>query len=132
MKERKRNQKSLISFFVLLSVVLLLVFGFHILINYFLGKDLFSNRIIESYFINFSLGFASFVVLILSLKKYVSSLGFIFMYTSFSKFVVFYIVFKANYSSNGNVDIAEFLTIMIPYAFTLTSEIYSMSKVLNK
>ena len=132
MKERKRNQKSLISFFVLLSVVLLLVFGFHILINYCLGKDLFSNRIIESYFINFSLGFASFVVLILSLKKYVSSLGFIFMYTSFAKFVVFYVVLKADYSLNGNVDTGEFLTIMIPYSYTLFAEIFAMSNVLNK
>lgn len=131
MKEKKKIQKRLISFFCLLSVVLLLVFGFHILINYCFGKNLFSNRIIESYFINFSLGFASFITLILSVKKYVSSLGFIFMYTSFAKFAVFYFVFKANYSSSGDVDIAEFLTIMIPYSFTLIAEIYAMSKVLK-
>ena len=53
------------------------------------------------------------------------------MYTSFAKFVVFYFVFKADYSLDGNVDISEFLTIMIPYSFTLTAEIYAMSKVLK-
>ncbi len=132
MIEKKRSQKRLVSFFILLLVGLFLIFGFHILFNFCFGKDLFSNRIIESYFLNFLLGFASFFVLLLSLKKFVSSLGFIFMYTSFAKFVVFYVVFKADYSLNGNVDTGEFLTIMIPYSFTLFAEIFAMSNVLNK
>jgi len=131
MKEKRKNQKSLIRFFILLFILLLLTFSVHTFFKYLLNQYVFSNRIIDSYLLNFCLGYFSYVVLILSLNKHVTSLGFIFMFTSFAKFVVFYLVFKADYSSNGDVEIAEFLTIMIPYAFTLIAEIYSMSKVLK-
>ncbi len=132
MKGKRKIQKSLISFFTLLSGLLLVVFSCHVLVKYLLNSSIFSNRIIESYLLNFFLGFSSFIVLVLSIKKHLTSLGFIFMYTSFGKFVVFFIAFKPYYSSDGTVDFGEFLTIMIPYAFALISEIYSMSRVLKK
>jgi hypothetical protein len=97
-----------------------------------MDQPVFSNKIIESYLLNFLLGFSSYIVLVLSVKKYLSSLGYIFMCTSFAKFMVFFIIFKPYYRSNGEVDFGEFLTIMTPYAFALAAEIYSMSKVLKK
>ncbi|MAW64708.1 MAG: hypothetical protein CMD18_00775 [Flavobacteriales bacterium] len=131
MKEKRKNQKNLTSFFILLSSLLLVVFSCHVLVKYLLDETVFSNRITESYLLNFFLGFLSYVVLILSIKKHLSSLGFIFMYTSFGKFVVFFIAFKPYYSANGTVDFDEFMTLMIPYSFALVAEIYSMSKVLK-
>ena len=131
MKEKRKNQKNLTSFFILLSSLLLVVFSCHVLVKYLLDETAFSNRITESYLLNFFLGFLSYVVLILSIKKHLSSLGFIFMYTSFGKFVVFFIAFKPYYSANGTVDFDEFMTLMIPYSFALVAEIYSMSKVLK-
>ncbi|MBK21223.1 MAG: hypothetical protein CMP63_02745 [Flavobacteriales bacterium] len=100
-------------------------------VKFFLGKDIFSNRIVQSYLLNFGLGYLSFLVLLLSSKKYINSLGYIYMYTSFFKFIVFFIIFKSYFSLDGEIDLGEFLTLMIPYAFTLFAEIHTMSRLLK-
>ncbi|MBO72101.1 MAG: hypothetical protein CMD35_00655 [Flavobacteriales bacterium] len=112
--------------------LLAVVFCLHAGFKYFVGEPIFSNRIVESYVLNFCLGYASFIVLMLSLKKHINSLGFIFMYTSFFKFVVFYLLFKSYFNSDGEIDGGEFLTLIIPYAFALFGEIFTMSRVLKE
>ena len=121
----------LIKFLIFLSTSLLIVFILHIGFNYLRTKSLFSNRIIESYLVNALLAYISFIILFFSTKKYVSSLGFIFMIISIGKFLIFYILFKPYYSLNQNVDLEEFLTIMIPYSISLFTEIYALSKILK-
>ena len=121
----------LIKFLIFLSTSLLIVFILHIGFNYLRTKSLFSNRIIESYLVNALLAYISFIILFFSTKKYVSSLGFIFMIISIGKFLIFYILFKPHYSLNQNVDLEEFLTIMIPYSISLFTEIYALSKILK-
>ena len=124
-------KKPLIKFLIFLSTSLLLIFILHIGFNYLKNKSLFSNRIIESYLVNALMAYISFIILFFSTKKYVSSLGFIFMIISVGKFLIFYILFKPYYSLNENVDLEEFLTIMIPYSISLFTEIYALSKILK-
>ncbi len=124
-------KKPLIKFLMLLSTSLLIVFILHIVFNYLKNNSLFSNRIIESYLVNILMAYISFIILFFSTKKYVSSLGFIFMIISLVKFLIFYILFKPYYSLNQNVDLEEFLTIMIPYSISLFTEIYALSKILK-
>ena len=131
MNEKIKIRKKLTSFLFYLVLLLSLVFVLHLAVKFFLGKDIFSNRIVQSYLLNFGLGYLSFIVLLLSLKKHINSLGYIYMYTSFLKFVVFYILFKSYFSLDGEIDFGEFLTLMIPYAFTLFAEIHTMSRVLK-
>ncbi len=131
MKEKNKIKRRLIRFFILLFISLFVTLGFHLSFKNFIGKVLLSNRIIESYVVNFILGYASYIFLLFSLKKYVSSLGFIFMYISFFKFLVFYLLFKPFYNLNLNIELSEFLTIMIPYGVTLIAEIYYISRVLK-
>ena len=131
MNEKIMIRKNLISFLFYLVLLLSVVFSLHLAVKFFLAEDIFSNRIIQSYLLNFGLGYLSFIVLLLSLKKYINSLGYIYMYTSFFKFIVFYILFKSYFSLDGEIDVGEFLTLMIPYAFTLFAEIYTMSRVLK-
>ena len=121
----------LIKFLIFLSTSLLIVFILHIGFNYLRTKSLFPNRIIESYLVNALMAYISFIILFFSTKKYVSSLGFIFMIISIGKFLIFYILFKPHYSLNQNVDLEEFLTIMIPYSISLFTEIYALSKILK-
>ena len=83
MKEKTKRKKSLIDFFIVLLISLLAVFFAHLAIKKTMGELLFSNRIIESYLLNFCLGYTSFIVLIFSIKKYMSSLGYILIYISF-------------------------------------------------
>ena len=124
-------KKPLIKFLILLSTSLLIVFILHIGFNYLKNNNLYSNRIIESYLVNILMAYISFIILFFSTKKYVSSLGFIFMIISLVKFLIFYILFKPYYSLNQNVDLEEFLTIMIPYSISLFTEIYALSKILK-
>ena len=121
----------LIKFLILLSTSLLIVFILHVGFNYLRSNNLYSNRIIESYLLNILMAYISFIILFFSTKKYVSSLGFIFMIISLVKFLIFYILFKPYYSLNQNVDLEEFLTIMIPYSISLSTEIYALSKILE-
>ena len=121
----------LIKFLILLSTSLLIVFILHVGFNYLRSNNLYSNRIIESYLLNILMAYISFIILFFSTKKYVSSLGFIFMIISLVKFLIFYILFKPYYSLNQNVDLEKFLTIMIPYSISLSTEIYALSKILE-
>ena len=125
------SKNPLIKFLILLSTSLLIVFILHVGFNYLTSKSLYSNRIIESYLVNILMAYISFIILFFSTKKYVSSLGFIFMIISLVKFLIFYILFKPYYSLNQNVDLEEFLTIMIPYSISLFTEIYALSKILK-
>jgi hypothetical protein len=131
MKEKTKRKKSLIDFFIVLLICLLAVFFAHLAIKKTMGELLFSNRIIESYLLNFCLGYTSFIVLIFSIKKYMSSLGYILIYISFLKFLIFYFLFKPYYNINQSVEIGEFLTVIVPYSITLTAEIFHLSKVLK-
>ena len=125
------SKNPLIKFLILLSTSLLIVFILHVGFNYLRSNNLYSNRIIESYLLNILMAYISFIILFFSTKKYVSSLGFIFMIISLVKFLIFYILFKPYYSLNQNVDLEEFLTIMIPYSISLSTEIYALSKILE-
>lgn len=131
MKEKIKRKRSLVNFFLVLLICLLTAFFTHLAIKKTIGELLFSNRIIESYLLNFCLGYVSFVVLIFSMRKFVSSLGYILIYISFLKFLIFYFLFKPYYNINQSVEIDEFLTVMVPYGVTLAAEIYSLSKALK-
>jgi hypothetical protein len=131
MKEKMNRKRSLINFFIVLLISLSAVFFTHLVIKKTIDELLFSNLIIESYLLNFCLGYFSFVVLIFSMKKYVSSLGYILIYISFLKFLIFYFLFKPYYNINQSIELDEFLTLMVPYGVTLAAEIYSLSKVLK-
>lgn len=131
MKEKIKRKRSLVNFFLVLLICLLTVFFTHLAIKKTIGELLFSNRIIESYLLNFCLGYVSFVVLIFSMRKFVSSLGYILIYISFLKFLIFYFLFKPYYNINQSVELDEFLTVMVPYGVTLAAEIYSLSKALK-
>ena len=129
--KKKSRLKKLIKFLFSLTFFLLLAFSVHITIKYLIGEPVFSNKIIESYLMNFCLGYVSYIVLFLSFKKRLESLGYIFMYTSFAKFICFFLIFKPYYSLDQNIDIGEFSTIMIPYGLTLIAEIFFISKELK-
>lgn len=131
MKEKMKRKRSLVNFFLVLLICLLTVFFAHLAIKKTIGELLFSNRIIESYLLNFCLGYVSFVVLIFSMRKFVSSLGYILIYISFLKFLIFYFLFKPYYNINQSVELDEFLTVMVPYGVTLAAEIYFLSKALK-
>ena len=132
MKKKINTKSHFIRFFLLLLILLLITFLIHIFsISYKSENDVF-NKIVISYIVNFSLGYLSYVVLIFSFKKQLSSLGFIFMYASFVKFLVLYLIFKTYYNHNQILGLESFLTVFIPYSVTLTFEVYHVTRQLKK
>lgn len=131
MREMIKKTENLVKFFFIMFLFLFLAFIVHISVNDILGENVFSNKILESYLLNFVLGYLSFIGLLVAKRRYLPNLGYIFMYTSLVKFLIFYIIFKPYYNINGDVEIAEFLTILIPYSIALYLEIYFITKKLK-
>ncbi len=124
--------QAVLKFSVLLLVVLCSVFTLHILVLYVLDLPLFADRIIACYLVNYVLAFVIYVVMLGLRHKYLNQLGFIFMFGSFLKFIVFFIVFYPFFKIDGNITKTEFAVFFIPYALCLIMEISSLSKWLNK
>lgn len=122
----------IINFCARLIITLLIVFGIHISILFFLSLPLFENLIIESYTINYVLALIIYTALYLLKKKYKNTLGFIFMAGSFLKFGVFFIFFYPIYKQNGAITTLETTSFLIPYILCLIMETFFLVKLLNK
>jgi len=115
-----------------LFLVISIVFAIHISILHFKNIPLFADRIIMAYVINFILAIIIYAVMLLLKTKFHSQLGFVFMFGSFLKFIVFFIAFYPFYKLDGVISKTEFAAFFIPYVFCLIIETTSLSKWLNK
>lgn len=124
--------KAILKFSGFLLVVLSLVFTVHLLFLYTLDLPLFADKIVTSYIVNVILAIVIYTIMLLLKNKYLNQLGFIFMFGSFFKFIVFFIVLYPFYKADGVITKTEFASFFIPYAVCLIIEITSLSKWLNK
>ena len=107
-------------------------FGLHILLNYFLDQPLFRNMIVESYCCNAIIAILIFWILISLKNKYKNYIGFIFLFGSGTKFLMFFVIFYGPFKQDGEVIIHEFISFFLPYTICLILETYQLSKQLNK
>ncbi|MFC4722916.1 hypothetical protein ACFO5O_11325 [Geojedonia litorea] len=124
--------RSIIKFSMLIIGVLSFMFIIHIATLNVLDLLLFADRIIEAYLINGVLAIAIFFVMLALKNRYQSQLGFIFMFGSALKFLVFFIVFYPFYKQDDVISRTEFFAFFLPYATCLIIETASLSKWLNK
>lgn len=73
-----------------------------------------------------------FITLEWAKKKYLSSLGFIYMGSSLVKFIFFFALFYPTYNMDENVEKQEFITFFIPYAAALIYETTHLVRILNR
>ncbi|UMB59790.1 DUF6168 family protein [Lutibacter sp. A80] len=114
-----------------LILLLIAVFGIHLLVLSYLNLPLFSNLILASYSVNYLLAIIIFIALFKLKKKYLDILGFIFMGGSLLKFAVFFIFFFPNFNKNGSIDRLESASFLVPYLACLVLEAIYASKLLN-
>jgi|TARA_Y100000385_G_scaffold263086_1_gene295225 hypothetical protein len=119
-------------FSVRLILTAALAFGIHLFFLKTLEFPLFANKIIEAYSINTFLTIAIVFFLYQMREKYSNQIGFLFLGSSFVKFVVFFILFHGPYKANGTVETLEFFAFFIPYSICLVFETSYLSKWLNK
>ena len=122
----------MVSFSSRLILLLTLAFALHLFLLQNAGLPLFENKILASYTANMLLTIG-IVFLLFKLKdKYTNQIGFLFLGSSFVKFLAFFIVFHGAYKADGNIETLEFLAFFIPYSICLVLETTSLSKWLNQ
>lgn len=121
----------ILTFCFKLIVLLIVVFGIHLVVLNYLNFILFNNLIVASYSVNYLLAIIIFIALYKLRKKYLDLLGFIFMGGSMLKFAVFFIFFFPTFKQNGNIDGLESASFLVPYLACLVLETIYVSKLLN-
>lgn len=122
----------IIKFIFIFSLSLLLVFAIHLFYLKSQSLPLFDNKIILAYCINFIMAIGIYLSLFFFKKKYIEQLGFIFMFGSFFKFIIFYIFFYPPYKQDGTIMPLEFVAFFTPYAISLIFETLGVIKFLKK
>lgn len=119
--------KYLVRFFILLLVV----FGVHLLVKNQTEQDLFEHKLVLAYIINYVIAALVMVFLFVVRNKYKDNLGFLFLIGSGLKFIVFFVLFLPSYKADGVLTKAEFFTFFIPYVSSLLLETFTLSKLLQ-
>ena len=107
-------------------------FGLHTLLNYFIDQPLFQNMIVESYCCNAIIAILIFWILVSLKENYKNHIGFIFLFGSGTKFLMFFVIFYGPFKQDGKIIIYEFISFFLPYTICLILETYQLSKQLNK
>lgn len=121
-----------LSFTIKTTTLLAVVFCIHIGILKLMELPLWDNKILLSYTVNLLLVVFIFGALYLLRQKFKAQLGFVFLFGSFLKFAVFFVVFYPFYKHDNDISKLEFAAFFVPYALGLTVETFSLTKWLNK
>ena len=122
----------IVSFSSRLILLVSLVFGLHLFLLQSKGLPLFENKILASYIINTFLTIGIVFLLFKLKEKYTNQIGFLFLGSSFVKFIAFFLVFHGAYKADGSIKTLEFLAFFIPYSLCLILETTYLSKWLNE
>ena len=122
----------LLGFICRIIVITGVVFMVHILALHSFGLPLFNNKILLSYSASILLAMFVFLMLFFLRNKFKNELGYIFLMGSFIKLVFFIFLLYKPFYSDGQISKSEFLVFFVPYFFTHLTEIFSLSKWLNK
>jgi len=124
--------KQIIKFIAILFASLILAFSLHLTYLNFNGFDLFGQKLIEAYLMNFFVAILIYLSLYFLKNKYPEPLGFFYMGGSFLKFVLFFIFFYPSYKLDGEMSSLEFAAFFIPYSISLFIETLGVIKFLKK
>ena len=120
------------NFLIRLLVVTVMVFAMHVFVLTSFETPLLNNKLVLSYSINTVSAILIFLVLFVLRHRFKNQLGFIFLFGSVLKFVLFILILYKPFYADGILSRKEFFTFFIPYFFTHVIEIFSLSKWLNK
>lgn len=122
-----------ISNFVLRIIFLTgLGFGLHLLMLNYMELPLFADKIVLAYLVNVVFGLIIFSLLFTLRAKIKNQVGFIFIFGSMFKFMLFLAFFYEPYMADNTFSKTEFFALFTPYILTLVIEVFSLSKWLNK
>jgi len=124
--------KIISSFLLRIIVIIGLVFVIHLFVLDFLERPLFNDKLVLAYSVNTAFAILVFITLFLFREKFKNRLGFLFLFGSMFKLALFLVFFNPSYRLDGVISKTEFFAFFVPYFFTLSIEIFSLSKWMNK
>lgn len=129
---QKTINKSIRAFIVTLTVLLGVSFGVHSYVQHILGIGFFEKQIITTYVFNYTLAVLAFFALLYFKRKKSNQLGFIFLFSSLLKFVLFFVLISPGIKTSSGLRNAEFAAFFIPYSLSLFVEIFQIVRHLNR
>ena len=126
-----RTSKIVQQFLLVISVVITLSFIAHALIQEKLGFGFYGKQIVNTYIFNYLLSVIVFLVIKVLSARHQSKIGFIFLYSSLSKFLLFYILILPGFGEINGVRSPEFVSFFVPYFLSTGLEIVYLTKLLN-
>lgn len=126
------SKSPLLVFIISLILLLTLSLGLHFVVLEYLNITFTISDLFMPYSANFFLASIITIGLYLLRVKQAANLGFIFMGSSFFKFLVFFLVFYPIYTIDGELSPVEFGWFFIPYAVSLTFETNFLVRILNE
>ena len=118
-------------FIFTLFTVLAIIFGLHIWVTHEMNFSLNISKVGISYFVNYIIAIAIFKLFTVFIGKKSELLGFIFLFGSLFKFVIYFLVLRPIISETESTSKVEFSFFFIPYAICLVIEIYFLVKTLH-
>lgn len=119
--------KFVITSFVLLCISLLI----HQMLIEKLEENLFTSSLVISYITNYLLAVIIFLVIDKIRLKQTAIIGYIFLFGSLLKFLVYFTLIYPLLTAEGSLTKQKFFFFFIPYAICLIVEAVFLTKLLN-
>ena len=124
--------KALTSFIIRLTLLLGTSFFIHAWVQHTMHIGFYQENIIVCYLFNYILTGLFFFILLAAERKNSKQIGFIFLYSSLVKYLLFFFIIYPGFNSTEGLKSAEFAAFFIPYSLGMFAEIVYLIRVLNK
>ncbi|MDX2362565.1 MAG: hypothetical protein QNK23_17285 [Crocinitomicaceae bacterium] len=124
--------KTIVQFIVRLTIVLGISFCGHALLQDYLAIGSFEKHIVLTYLFNYVLTIIFFGLMIYMKEKKSNQLGFIFLFSSITKFLLFFVLIAPVIEFTRGLNNPDFAAFFVPYAISLTIEVFYLIRLLNK
>ncbi|MBL1279875.1 MAG: hypothetical protein COA33_006370 [Fluviicola sp.] len=124
--------KQTLRFSVTLVLILTVAFSIQGYIQHRLDIGFFEKHLLLCYVFNFILTILFYITLLIFKEKKSNQLGFIFLFSSMTKFLLFFIFIKPFLTTSNGINIAEFLAFFVPYGVSLFLEVNSLIRLMNQ
>lgn len=127
-----KTVNSVLLFVLKLLIILTGSFFAHAYLQDRYGVGFYENQLVLCYAFNFVLTLVFFSILTAFIHRNKSNTGFVFLYSSLIKFLLFFIFIYPGYENFNGVRSPEFASFFVPYALSISLEIYYLIRLLNK
>ena len=124
--------KAALHFTLLIGLILGVGFVIHSSIQHYTHIGSFEFHLILNYLFNFVITCGVTMLLIFFDSRTTNKLGFVFLYSSMFKFLLFFIFIKPNLALSEGSKGMEFMSFFIPYGICVVTETIYLVRLLGK